>query len=210
MGGFGSGRHSGGPAVEDGLRLDINDLLRKGIIEQGEHRFGSLKWTDTATGEEIASIRFEISLVDPHDAWARLFYSANGLSQDYRIRIASSPCNYGGLRWWWRCPRSGRRVSKLYLPPGASIFASRKLYRLAYRSQRVTALDRSHGRLQRLHWRLGAEYGYFEQTFPHRPKGMHRKTHERLTAELSEATERHDWIFTLAVAPLLARKPRLR
>ena len=112
---------------------------------------------------------------------------------------------YGGRRWWWICPRSGQQVAKLHLPPGGRVFAARQVYRLPYRSQRITALDRSHDRQRRLYRKLGADYEDFEQPPPLRPKGMHRRTYERLTAELHDATEQHDLLFMTAAAPLMAR-----
>jgi hypothetical protein len=105
-------------------------------------------------------------------------------------------------------PRTGRPVAKLYLPPGGTMFAARFAYRLAYRSQRGTALDRSHDRQRRLYRRLGAEYGHFEQAPSPRPKGMHRRTYDRLIAEMHNAIELHDGLFVLAVAPILARMMR--
>lgn len=209
MGGFGSGRYGGRTTVETSLTLDINRLLRQSLIVPGAHNFGTLTWTNHATGEDVASIGFEASLVDYRDAWARFQYSANEMPQDFTVWIDNSRCHYGGLRWWWRCPRSGRRVAKLCLPPGASIFASRSFYRLAYNSQRVTTLDRSHNRQRRLYRKLGAEYEDFEQTPPRRPKGMHRRTYERLTAELYDAMEAHDEIFEIGAAAILARLMKL-
>ena len=132
-------------------------------------------------------------------------YSANGTPVDYRVRLTSTPCHYGGRRWWWICPMSGRRVAKLHLPPGGTVFGARLEYRLAYRSQRITALDRSHERQRRIYRRLGADYKDFEQPPPLRPKGMHRRTYERLTAELHDATDQHDLLFMIAAAPLMAR-----
>jgi hypothetical protein len=204
MGGFGTGRR-GGPVVEDGLRLDINDLLREKIFVPGGFRRGSLQWTNTATGEKSATIGFEVSLVDADDAWARLQYSVNDIGQDYRVRITTSPCHYGGARWWWVCPRTGRRATKLYLPPGALVFAARKFYRLSYQSQRVTPLDRSRDRRRRLYRRLGARYDGPDGPLPPRPKRMHRKTYTRLAAELCEAMWIHDCLFEAAAASLIGR-----
>ena len=173
MGGFGSGRQSGHLAVESGLTLDINQLLRQKNMGAGRHTLGGLVWHNITTGEKIASIGFEACLLDLDEAWARLHYSVNGTPQDYRVLLSTTRCHYGGRRWWWVCPRSGRRVAKLYLPPGATIFAARHVYRLAYRSQRDTTLDRSHDGQRRLYRELGVEYEHFEQAPPRRPKGMH-------------------------------------
>ena len=35
---------------------------------------------------------------------------------------------FGGRRWWFICPRTGRRVLKLHKPSGALTFASRQAY----------------------------------------------------------------------------------
>jgi hypothetical protein len=205
MGGFGSGRCGGRPTIESGLTLDINRLLRHRNIVPGDQCFGSLKWRNVATGEDVGSVSYEACLADADDAWLRLRYSVDDSAQDYRVALDSTPCHYGGRRWWFVCPRSGRRVAKLHLPPGGTLFAARRAYGLAYRSQRETALDRSHDRQRRLYRKLGAEYEYFEQAPPRRPKGLHRRTYERLTGELYAASEIHEWLFALGVTPLLAR-----
>jgi hypothetical protein len=205
MGGYGSGRQGGRPTVESGLTLDINRLLRQRNILPGKHVSGSLKWSYVHSGEKTASIGYEASLLNPETAWARLHYTANGTPKDYRVRLKTTPCHYGGLRWWWICPVSGRRAAKLYLPPGATIFTARKAYRLAYRSQREATIDRTHARQARLYRKLGGHYDHYEQPPPPRPKGMHRVTYERLEAELYAAMEAHEAAFAIGASAILAR-----
>ena len=48
------------------------------------------------------------------------------------VRLVSTRPNYGGRRWWFVCPLVGRRVAKLYLPPGARLFGSGDAYGLTY------------------------------------------------------------------------------
>jgi hypothetical protein len=62
---------------------------------------------------------------------------------DYWIQLETTPQPFGGRRWRFVCPRTGRRAAKLYLPNGAFTFASRQAYRLAYRSQREAPHDRA-------------------------------------------------------------------
>jgi hypothetical protein len=50
--------------------------------------------------------------------------------------LASTRPYFGGLRWWWRCLGCGRRVGKLYLPPGQTRFRCRRCHGLTYRSTR--------------------------------------------------------------------------
>lgn len=205
MGGYNSGRHSNRRIVEACLTLHINGLLRQGAILPGYNCLGSVVWTDAHTGEKHASIRYEADLIDTATAHVRLQYTVNGTPKDYVVNLETTPCPYGGSRWWWVCPVSGRRAAKLHLPPEAAVFASRQVYDLAYRSQRQVPMDRSHARQRRLYAKLAGQYDYFEQLPPRRPKGMRLTTYERLTAEVFAAIERHNAIFRAGASRILAR-----
>ena len=37
---------------------------------------------------------------------------------EYVVQLWSTECRFGGRRWWFECPLTGRRVTKLYLPTG--------------------------------------------------------------------------------------------
>jgi hypothetical protein len=69
-----------------------------------------------------------ISNEDPRESWLRLQYAINDywtgeLYQiDDKIYLAHSRPTFGGLRWWFVCPRLKRRVRKLYLPLVADTF----------------------------------------------------------------------------------------
>lgn len=60
---------------------------------------------------------------------------------DYCISIISTPCNYGGVRFWFICPgwKNGiacrRRCRKLYLSPRGHVFACRVCHELTYKSR---------------------------------------------------------------------------
>jgi hypothetical protein len=90
-------------------------------------------------------------LVDPERTWP--FSPPVRLMGDYIIPITTTRPRIGGVRYWFRCPVEhdrkpcGRRVKKLYLPPGEQIFGCRHCYDLTYRScqkhdQRKAALAR--------------------------------------------------------------------
>src|SRR5215472_7314727 len=53
-----------------------------------------------------------------------------------RVELTWTTPTYGGRRWWFICPRTADRTSKLFLPRGGWHFWSRKAYRLGYASQR--------------------------------------------------------------------------
>ena len=146
----------------------------------------------------VATLRFDIE-----------HWSNRTGPQAQRVDIVSTPCRFGGRRWWWLCPRTGRRCGKLYLPNGGTLFLSRGrgAYDLAYASQNGSAMDRSHARQRRLYARLGGEYEYFEQPLPPRPKGMRHATYERVVALIGAAMDRHDEIFMAGAARFMRRLP---
>jgi hypothetical protein len=56
------------------------------------------------------------------------------------VSITTTPCHYGGGRYWFLCPASvdgvlcENRVGMLYLPPGAKVFGCRQCHDLTYES----------------------------------------------------------------------------
>lgn len=180
MGGWGSGRHSGYPTVEDGLTIDLALMLRRGWISDGASGSGTLHWS--RNGERFASIGHRYDLMDPANAWLALSYTWTPSGREpqqveQRIPLVSTVPHFGGRRWWMLCPFTGRRVGKLHLPPGGGKFASRQAWRLPYRSQRVAHRDRPFEKLFRLQRKLGSPEGW--EAGLRRPKGMWRRTYQR-------------------------------
>jgi hypothetical protein len=113
MGGLGSGRSGSLAVVEDGLKLDIWRLKRQGLFREGvRHAAGTIQWTRTATGEQVASAGFSYS-TDYEDPWFKLHYTAttwNGeqTKVDDRFNLERLPQPFGGHRWYFICPSTGR------------------------------------------------------------------------------------------------------
>ena len=193
MGGIGSGNHGGKTTVEGGLRLSLGKLIRDRLFRPGEAWGGSIVWVDTRTGKRVATIDYEAHMTDAERSWVRLRYAVtrwNGETHnaDYRVALVTTPQPFGGQRWWFVCPKTGRRAGKLYLPSGAVTFASRHAYRLAYSSQRAGPRDRALNRAFRLRERLGSDGGIGE--YVEKPKWMRWRTFDRLMAELEAAEGR--------------------
>jgi hypothetical protein len=146
MGGYGSGPRSGRPTVESALRLDVDSIMRWGLIQQGSQVAAQMSFN---FHDDQIDVKFE-SYAGDWDSWLRLrysiadYWSGEELRIDDKVYLATTCPHFGGLRWWFRCPRSGRRVRKLYLPLGGRHFWSRHAYRLPYLSQRGTRIDRAH------------------------------------------------------------------
>jgi hypothetical protein len=181
MGGWGSGRRTGRPVKEDGLTIDLGLMLRKGWISDGRSGSGTLTWSNNHGWS--ASIGYSCTLTDPECASMTLDYRSrrgggDWVSRKQHVRLVYTVPPYGGRRWWMACPVRGNRVGKLYLPDGGDIFAGRKAWGIAYRSQRAESRDRPFERLFAIQRRCGCPEGW-EQPI-RRPKGMWRRTFERL------------------------------
>lgn len=182
---------SGRPTVETTLTLDINRLVRLRLIQPGRLIADVLVWTNTGTGEVASKVAYEADLRDPAAASVRLRYFVAGQSMTYSIELDCTPMRFGGCRWWWRCPASGRRAVKLHLAHATGMFVHREMAGLAYQTWRDRAVQRSHTRQRRLHARLRANYDA-SGAEPERPKGMHQTTYEALLTQLDLAAELHD------------------
>ena len=157
MGGMGSGnwyRFDKKATVEESLALAVWDF--RGRMHHGAA--GTFTWSWTS-GDK-SSVTYVVTRGDGGPT-VTLCYPWRD-SEDVRIpiRLQSTPTNFGGKRWWFTCPlivgrvACGRRVGKVYLPPGAKYFGCRKCHDLTYRS-----CQEAH-QTERLFGRLGREMGF--------------------------------------------------
>ena len=157
MGGRGSGnrnhwwRPEKKTTAEDCLQVDANCFARAGAFRAGARLTGLITWPDQRTGTVTASVGFSVDMADPAGPWARLFYTVqpSGELVDCPVRLLITPPYLGGLRHWFACPmpagsgQCGRRVGKLYLPPGGRQFGCRRCHELTYLSaQEAHRFDR--------------------------------------------------------------------
>ena len=100
-------------------------------------------WTN-GLGEEILSLVYWLESVSHEDLVLHLVERVwpDGRKTSFReaIPLTKTRPNFGGQRWWFICPLTvngvacGRRVRKLYLPPGGQYFGCRNCYDLTYES----------------------------------------------------------------------------
>lgn len=164
------------------MAIDLPALIRSGRIRDGHRGAGKLSF---ARGEErLALVQYYYDLIEPDFAWLDLKYrcsSRKGEFVDQPIRLLYTQPNYGGRRWWMRCPRTGRRLAKLYVPVGGDNFASRDDWQLVYGSTRWDGRSRAFGKLFQLQRKLGCEERWGAE--PVRPRGMWEKTFKAHMAE---------------------------
>ncbi|ACA17776.1 hypothetical protein M446_3386 [Methylobacterium sp. 4-46] len=191
MGGVTSGNWGGRPTVESCLALDLPKPLRDRIIQPGHTRVGTLTWTSRYPGQPRASVTSSATLGQDR-GHVRLLYRTTRrrtLSEhDETVAVLATPQPLGGQRWWFLCPLTGRRTSRLDLPLGATGFAARQAYRLAYRSQRESPRNRAISRAFKLRHQLGDSDGAIGDGLD-KPKSMHAATFQRKIARHQRAED---------------------
>lgn len=204
MGGCRSGRSGGRPTVESCLTLDASHLVKTALLKPGATTEGVLRWTNVYTGHETDSMGFEARLGE-NEGSVRLQWTSNNLLNgerrrcESRVVLSTGPQPFGGRRWWFVCPRTGRRVMRLHLPPMGDTFASRAAHGLAYKSQRETPNDRDFSRAFALRWRI-RDTGSIGQYIA-KPKGMHWRTFRHA----KERIDRAEAIVTMQLTAWLYR-----
>ncbi len=181
MGGHSSGRYRtrNRGSIEQALRLDMAKLRRMGFVRPGAIVSGSQHWT--RRGEPAGSISLTVNLSSLDDAHAVLTYTADGKPTVQRVRLAVTPCRFGGHRFYWLCPVTGRRCTVLAYAVGR--FASRQAQRLTYATQSADALDRLRQARDK------AEARVFGKDSHPRPRGANRERLVQRWIELDAAWE---------------------
>ncbi len=186
MGGIGSGRQGGRPVVDSCRSLDVNRLHRDGCLRPGWS--GTVHWA--RDGEEAASIGIRASQGRVILTYGHRWLDGAWQEAEEPVPIVWTPCHFGGSRPWFVCPGivdgvpCRRRVGRLCGP--GRYFLCRHCYRLAYQSQREQPYERALRRANGIRMRLGGEPGML-CPFPGKPKGMHRRTYERLWQRVRDA-----------------------
>lgn len=127
--------------VEECKSISTYFLNQNGFFSSS-FKSGTLVWNENSCRESSIGLMI---LINGNQGHLRLMYSKKkGLTDeksvlDYKVRLTSTPCNFGGLRWWFICPLAinnvvcQKRVGKLYLSHGL-YFGCRHCHNLTYQS----------------------------------------------------------------------------
>lgn len=160
--------------TDDALALDVRTLHRDSDVRR--HAIVVVRWS---RGPYESSVGVTFLAGDG----VRVFYQdRTDQAITEHIAIEWTPCNYGGARPWWCCPRCGGRCAIVYGHP----FACRRCANLSDRSSRSDAFTRARDKNHGLRRQIGWADGEWE---PPKPKGMHWQTWERRIVECREAEE---------------------
>jgi len=151
--------------VEQATQLSIFKLKEFGLLRG--YAATTLTWTRKLSGKQ-SSIGIIVNIQD--EPYVKVNYTITDRNTDektdydYKINLTTTPCNFGGVRYWFVCPLSvngvycGRRTGTLYLASGGRYFGCRHCYNLSYESRNECRL----GRFGQLRYILKADRQYEE------------------------------------------------
>jgi hypothetical protein len=180
---YGAGRPGWRRKCEHMLSFDIRRLRRKGRLSAGQ--FYSWRWS--RDDEHIGSVSVRTFADELVLSYTWTPYGHEPIPISCRVELTQTPCAYGGHRSWFLCPDCGRVCDVLYGPSRRGMFACRICLRLAYMSETESPIDRCWRSQRKLEAKLTGDGD--------RPKGMRRKTFERINEKWAVIEERKDDLF---------------
>ena len=191
MGGYGSGRRSHKPKVEECISLDSNELSRDGCLKNGWT--GSKVWY--RNGTKISSIGIRATANFLHLGYRSDRYG----SVAQHLRIERFSCRYGGSRAYFKC-KCDRRVIKLYFVH--KFFLCRECNGVFHGSKNESRWDRSLRRRTKYRRRMGGNASLEAYEIP-KPKGMWWRTFYRLQEFTISAEQRAGDEFIISARRLV-------
>jgi hypothetical protein len=136
VGGYGSGRRGGTATAESTASYIIDIKSLAPAFESGKRLTGSIRFD-----EGRFPVVVTVDLTNEWNCFVELIHPTRDAQRRVpiitdRVQLTSTQPTFGGRRWWFLCPRTARRTTKLFLPNGGSHFWSRQAYGLGYRCQR--------------------------------------------------------------------------
>lgn len=180
------GRYAEHNTREAALKIDLAEPAMRTAINR--YSDGSGVWRWSYAGVETASIAFTWSRLA---ATLTLRYCCNGAPVTQTLRLTESFPHFGGRRFWFCCPFTGKPVRALYLPAGAKMWGGRAAYKLTYQSQRDSGLERS---ILRFLARAGSPLAQGER----RQQSLYALQEERRWQRRDESSERRNAVRRIA------------
>jgi hypothetical protein len=200
MGGHGSGGHNseGRITTDQTMRLDVRELRRHGCLIPG--RQGSIEWT--LHDGSRASMAFNAHSDEIELRWTQSdTVSGEVKSMADWLALEWRPCRFGGVQPFFACD-CGALALALYLRDGR--FCCRACAGVVYASQNERQLHRTRRAAQKIRYRLGGSSSP-DDGIPERPKGMWRRTYDRMVARLIAAEEAEAEALLPIMQKMLAR-----
>lgn len=150
---MGRWNYSGTSEADSLKQVGVAFLKKHGYFSVG-WRSGTITWS--RFGETTGSISIE-SHIEENQQYIKFIYTQtdrnSGEKKDfkYQITLTTTPCYFGGKRYWFVCPwytngrYCGRRVGVLY--KDGDYFACRHCYGLTYNSRNLSGISKVAGQV---------------------------------------------------------------
>lgn len=134
-------------------QVSVVFLNKYGYFSSG-WKSGTITWSRNR--EKTGNISIQSS-IDVYEQYIRFIYtqtdnySGEKTDLDYKIPLTTTPCYFGGKRYWFACPwyasgrYCGRRVGVLYL--SGKCFACRHCNNLTYNSRNLSGFSKIAGQV---------------------------------------------------------------
>jgi hypothetical protein len=165
--------------LEQGLKLDLVQLARRGLIQLGENVGPRrITWKESSSGEVIASGVITADMSGSDFGWLQVNIG-DGFQQC--VQLTLMPRHFGGGQWYFVCSEMNQPASVLWRPHGALFFRCRQYWgrRAAYLCQFGNAIDRAHIGRAKLKAKLCSP-NLDDWSIPPKPPKMRWATYDRL------------------------------
>lgn len=134
-------------------KITVSFLRKHGYFENSSYKGGNITWTSSLSGKQN-DVGINVSTIEN---FLRIYYTQTDRNTqekkdfDYKIPLTTTPCNYGGKRYWFICPwykngnYCGKRVGVLY--KDGDYFACRHCYNLTYSSRNLSGNYKKFGNI---------------------------------------------------------------
>lgn len=149
--------------IDNVLRIRIKDLMAASFFQKSQ--LGTINWNGKWK-DSSAVIKY-----NKEEGYIEISYTCNH-SEAIRLQIpvVITHPNFGGVRYWFKCPFCGKKITTLYIT--RKYFSCRKCNNLTYRSQQYSYYDR-----MRL---MSDKYESLAKRNGIKKKGMHWSTYNEL------------------------------
>lgn len=141
------------------IEIKISYLKKEGFLNgyQSSHMSWSSYWGTSIIGVEVEiPYKLQYRQDDSTLPYMRLRYTqtddeGNKKDFDYKVELITTPCKFGGQRFWFTCPLTvngkvcGRRVGVLF--KAGDYFGCRHCYNLAYEVQNKGGSSKISGKI---------------------------------------------------------------
>lgn len=134
-------------------KVSIKFFKKYGYLDHGLMSGGI---TFSRNGEETGNISIE-AILSQYEECIKFSYTQTDRDTgerkdfDYKVQLTTTPCNFGGVRYWFICPLSrnyqycGKRVGVLY--KAGDYFGCRHCYDLSYESRNLSGVFKAMGKI---------------------------------------------------------------